>query len=97
MKVLKSGSVTANDVNRAKAMLKMNILSNCECTENIIEDMSMQSLNGGIVIPGPVLAQAIDKITVADVSEAAKKIAKGKLSLCALGDLNEVPYLDELS
>lgn len=77
-------------------MLKMEILNCSETTEGILEDMAVQSLSGGVVVPALVLAEAIDKITHADVSEAAKRIARGKFSLAAEGDLRKIPYLDEL-
>ncbi|KAK6634207.1 hypothetical protein RUM44_004815 [Polyplax serrata] len=96
VKVIKSASVSSADTNRAKAMLKMEILNCSETTEGILEDMAVQSLSGGVVVPALVLAEAIDKITHADVSEAAKRIARGKFSLAAEGDLRKIPYLDEL-
>jgi len=38
----------------------------------------------------------IAQITVADVQAAAKKLANGKLSMAAVGNLRTVPYLDTL-
>lgn len=98
-KVLKSGNVSEADVKRGKSQVKSNILKQLENSGSVVEDLAVQSLSGGsppVLVPGPVLAEAIDKITVSEVAAAAKKISNGKFSLAGFGNLSNVPFLDQL-
>lgn len=95
--ILKAGRVSESDIKRGKSLLKLKLLDNSSCSENVIDDMATQSLINGVVVPAPVLAEAIDKITSAEVELAAKKVASSKLSMAAFGNLAQVPYLDELN
>lgn len=83
-------------VEKAKKMVIGNILYNSENSEKTVDDMCTQSLHSGLIIPGPVMAEAVSKITNADVVAAAKKVAASKLTYVAVGNLHDVPYLDEL-
>lgn len=95
-KVLKAGSVSDADISRGKALLKGKILQASENSGNVLEDIGIQALLNGVVVPGPVLADAVDKISASEVSAAARKVASGKFSLAGFGDLSNVPYLDQL-
>jgi len=96
-KVLRSMTVNDDQLARAKAQLKSDLLMAEESTGNLLEELSMQALlNKGVMVNVVDLLSAVDKITVNDVNAVASKVAKGKLSMAALGNLSHVPYSDEL-
>jgi len=98
-KVIKSGNVSEADVKRGKQQLKAKILREYENSGTMVEDVAGQVLSSAetpVFVPGPVLAEAVDKIAVSDVVNAAKKVSNGKFSLAGFGNLSEVPFLDQL-
>ncbi|XP_046994933.1 cytochrome b-c1 complex subunit 2, mitochondrial [Schistocerca americana] len=96
VQTLRGGSVSADDVNRAKKQLKAAVLMSEESGDNLLESIGYQALLRGDVHTGQQLAATIDSISPADVTAVAKKIANGKLSMGAAGQLHCVPYVDEL-
>lgn len=69
VKVLKSGSVSDEDVNRAKNQLKTAVLLNAESGGNFIEVMGNQAaVLGSVATPDQIVA-AIEGITSADVKQ----------------------------
>lgn len=98
-KVIKSGNVSEADVKRGKEQLKAKILREYENSGTLVEDVAKQALSSAeapVLVPGPVLAEAVEKIAVSDVVNAAKKVSNGKFSLAGFGNLSEVPFLDQL-
>lgn len=98
-KVIKSGNVSEADVKRGKYQLKSKILREYDNSGSLVEDVAGQALSAAeapVLVPGPVLAEAVDKITVSEVVNAAKKVSNGKFSLAGFGNLSEVPFLDQL-
>jgi len=96
VKTLKSGNVSEADVKRGKALLRAELLSRLDNGETLAEDLIAQSQLQGTVVPNTVLAESLSTLTVSDVSAAARKVANGKLSIGAIGNLRNVPYLDQL-
>ncbi|KAL0270920.1 UNVERIFIED_CONTAM: hypothetical protein PYX00_008190 [Menopon gallinae] len=94
--VLKAGKVSDDDIKRGKSLLKLRLLDSASSSENLLDDMATQSLINGVVVPPTVLAEAIDKITSAEVQLAAKKVASSKFSMAAFGNIADVPYLSDL-
>lgn len=96
-KVLRSTTINDGQLARAKAQLKSDLLMAEENTGNLLEELTMQALlNKGVIVNVVDLLAAVDKVTVNDVNAAASKIATGKLSVAAIGNLSHVPYSDEL-
>jgi predicted Zn-dependent peptidase len=61
------------------------------------ELLAAYALSGsGGIMSEKALLDSISQITVADVQAVAKKLANGKLSMAAVGNLGTVPYLDTL-
>jgi len=96
VKALKSGSVSQGDVDRAKAQLKVNILEELQSSTGRFDDLVAQALRGEISGKSELIA-AIDAISVADVNAAAKKVASGKWSIGAVGNLTNVPHVNDLN
>ncbi|XP_050514717.1 cytochrome b-c1 complex subunit 2, mitochondrial isoform X1 [Diabrotica virgifera virgifera] len=93
--VLKSGSVTDADVQRGKNQLKTAILLNAESGADVVRELGTQAVLAGAPQSANALAAAVDSVSTSDVQSALRK-AGGKLTLAAIGNINDVPYLDEL-
>eukprot|EP00094_Tigriopus_californicus_P008221 TCALIF_07917-PA protein Name:"Similar to UQCRC2 Cytochrome b-c1 complex subunit 2, mitochondrial (Bos taurus)" AED:0.13 eAED:0.13 QI:0/0.75/0.8/0.8/1/1/5/295/424 len=95
---LRSGDVTAEEVNAAKATLLTNSLSYLESGANRLRSMGWQTaaLGSTSVSGEDAFATMIQSVSVGDVQAAAKKLSSGKLSMGAAGNLSQVPYLDTL-
>lgn len=96
VKVLRSGSVSEEAIKRGKAGLKAAILNAAENPLNIAEDIGQQALLKGSVDSTLALVAAVDSVSSSDVNNAARKVASGKLSMAALGNISNVPFVDQL-
>lgn len=119
--ILRSGDVSAEEVNAAKAALFTNSISYLESGANRLRSMGWQTaaLGSKNVAGEDAMATMIQTVSVGDVQvisrnlsvygfsycafiiielfqAAAKKLSSGKLSMGAVGNLSQVPYLDSL-
>jgi len=93
-KVLRSAAVTEQELTGAKKAL---IMSSEQCASNpaiLGSFIGAAALSGGNISVNQ--AAAINSVTMGDVQAVAKKLASGKLSMSAVGNLSTVPYLDTL-
>ncbi|KAJ1529204.1 hypothetical protein ONE63_006008 [Megalurothrips usitatus] len=95
VKALRSG-VTEDAIKAGKAKLKAAILGAAESALTVTEDIGQQGLLKGSAESASALASAVDSLSSSDVNNAARKVSSGKLSIAALGDISNVPYLDQL-
>uniref|UniRef100_A0A8B9EXM0 Cytochrome b-c1 complex subunit 2, mitochondrial n=1 Tax=Amazona collaria TaxID=241587 RepID=A0A8B9EXM0_9PSIT len=96
VKAVAQGSVTDDDVTRAKNQLKATYLMSVETAEGLLNEIGSESLMSGTHTSPSVVAQKVDSVATADVVNAAKKFVSGKKSMAASGDLGNTPFLDEL-
>ncbi|KFQ87294.1 hypothetical protein N337_07185, partial [Phoenicopterus ruber ruber] len=96
IKAVAQGSVTDDDVTKAKNQLKATYLMSVETAEGLLNEIGSESLVSGTHTSPSVVAQKIDSVATADVVNAAKKFVNGKKSMAASGDLGNTPFLDEL-
>lgn len=61
----------------------------------LLEETAVQALNGGAVETGK-LNSVIDSITLSDLREAAARVLKGKVAIASVGQVNNVPFIDDL-
>uniref|UniRef100_A0A1B0C4J2 Peptidase M16 N-terminal domain-containing protein n=1 Tax=Glossina palpalis gambiensis TaxID=67801 RepID=A0A1B0C4J2_9MUSC len=95
-KVLKSGSVSENDVSRGKALLKLAVLEAYGTDKDALTEMGVQACLTKQVQSADALVSAIDSVSAQDVQAAAKKAGSSNLSVGAVGNLSHVPYASEL-
>eukprot|EP00088_Acartia_fossae_P020155 TRINITY_DN21814_c0_g1_i4.p1 TRINITY_DN21814_c0_g1~~TRINITY_DN21814_c0_g1_i4.p1 ORF type:complete len:446 (-),score=115.99 TRINITY_DN21814_c0_g1_i4:123-1460(-) len=93
---LRSVSVTDEQVAGAKNRLLADVYSVMENPLEMVEDMGVQLLVSGDVMPVEKYPEIIKAISTADVQAAAKKLAGSKLAMASVGNLSSVPYLDAL-
>lgn len=96
-KVLKAGSVSEQDFNRGKALLKATILGNADSPSATLETLGRQAAIIGDITSTADIISLIDSISKSDVDSAASRVARSKLSLGAVGNLGGVPYASDLA
>jgi len=93
---LKSPKLSDADIARGKNALKAEILYAADNDVALLENMGQQAIFKGRVYKPSDLIAEVEKITASEVKSIAGKLAGGKLSMAAIGDLCTVPYVDEL-
>lgn len=96
MKLFKSGTVSDQDFEIGKKSLKNEILFAMESEGKILAEMGGQVMLLGKMQPLQDIIAAVDNVCKEDILKAAKHVADGKLAMAAIGNLETVPYLDEL-
>ena len=87
------GSLTGEEVRRARNQLKAATLMSMESTGSRAEQLGEQMLIFGRPIPVAEIVERIDAVDVAAVAALARRIFGGKPSLAALGPLGRLmPY-----
>jgi len=95
-KAFKTATLTAQDLSRGKALLKAAILRADDNSGACVEAMALQGATLGKVTPVEDAVKAVDAVKLSDVQTLHKKLAGGKLTMAARGNLLHVPYLDQL-
>jgi len=93
-KVLRSAAVTEQELTGAKKALIMSTEQRASNPASLGSFIGAAALSGGSVAISQTAA--INSVTMGDVQAVAKKLASGKLSMSAVGNLSTVPYLDTL-
>lgn len=95
VKLLKNANVGDEDVARGKNQLKAALLLEAESGSRAIQDIGSQAALLGCPQTACQIAAAVDSVSTSEVRDALKKAGK-KLTLASIGNLSNVPYLDEL-
>merc|ERR1740121_1523945 len=86
-------SVTGEELARAKAVLKGNLLRQLDDDSTLMQDMGTQLLTSGRYSSVADFAKAIDGVTESAVSSAATSILASKPTIAAYGDTHTVPHM----
>lgn len=89
-------TITDADVKTAKNILKTKLSLQRDSTTDQAEDMLVQVSTTGALKTPEEFEKDIDAITTADVNTVAAKVMKTKPAIASLGQLDHMPYLDEL-
>lgn len=94
---LRSATVSEGELNAAKKALTLELNEENLKFSSLVEDIGTTGLlRGGHPLTDSEKLDLVAQATLADVQAAAKKLAGGKLSMSAVGNLGTVPYLDAL-
>ncbi|XP_029672165.1 cytochrome b-c1 complex subunit 2, mitochondrial [Formica exsecta] len=93
---LRSPQLSDADIARGKTTLKAEILYAANNEPALLENLGQQAILKNRVYQPSALVAEVEKVTASDVKSVAGKLCSGKLSLAAIGDLSNVPYVDEL-
>ncbi|MGU3540158.1 M16 family metallopeptidase [Methylobacterium sp. A54F] len=89
--------IEAAEIARAKAQLKVSLLSALETPGGRIERNARQILAWGRVIPAEEVIAKVDAVTVADVRAAGAGVLAGEPTLAAIGPIRKLPALDRIA
>ncbi|XP_078033784.1 ubiquinol-cytochrome c reductase core protein 2 [Augochlora pura] len=95
-KWLRTLKLSDSDIARGKAILKGEILNDADNGAAVLENLQCQALMKGKVSSTASLIADIENVSASNVKSVAEKLVNGKLSMAAIGDLNTVPYVDQL-
>jgi predicted Zn-dependent peptidase len=90
-------TVTAEELQRARAQLKASLLMSLESTGSRCEQLARQMQVFGRVIPTAETVRRIEAVTVADVQAAAVRLFRGTPTLAAMGPVANVPRLEQMA
>ncbi|GJD94559.1 M16 family metallopeptidase [Methylobacterium iners] len=85
------------EIARAKAQLKVALLSALETPGGRIERNARQLLSWGRVIPAAEVIAKVDAIEVEDVREAGRRLLAGTPTLSAIGPIRKLPPLEQIA
>jgi ubiquinol-cytochrome c reductase core subunit 2 len=97
VKTLKTCSPAPEDISRGRANLKARCAFLLETDAGVVEALGQQSVKLGQVWSLKKCWEAIDAVSDADVLAVAKKLAKEKVTVAAVGNLDNVPYASDLN
>jgi len=95
LKASQSGFTSA-EIARAKNALKLSLSLSLENSHSLIDAIARNPENANVATNVNDLFKAVDSVSDADVNSFLKRVATGKQSLAAVGDLTELPRVDEL-
>lgn len=88
--------LTEDDVRRGKAKVQAAILYELESEQRLLDDMVAQTLLHGQWTSAQDLRAEVDALPVSEVQGMLQKCTC-ELAMAAVGDLDQVPYLDEIN
>jgi processing peptidase subunit alpha len=89
-----AGPVSAEELNRAKAMTKSSVLMNLESRQIVLEDLGKQLLCYDERQSAAKICAQIDAISAADLQKAAKEVISTPLTYAAYGETYALPRYD---
>jgi len=89
---LRGLSISQEELTAAKKALSVEHSEAMHKPHSIVEALGVQAMNGG----GDDIETLMTMVSASDVTAVAKKLANGKLSMAATGNLSNVPYLDTM-
>jgi processing peptidase subunit alpha len=91
-----SRSVSEDELKRAKTQLKSMLLMNLEARPVMFEDIARQVLANGHRKPPQYFIDQIDRVTDEDIRRVSSKMLRSRASVAALGDLKQLPPLEDI-
>jgi predicted Zn-dependent peptidase len=90
-------SLTAEEMERARAQAKAGVLMARESTSNRAEQLASQLLIYGRPMASEEIIQRIEAVDQAQLARAARRLMKGQPTLAALGPLGQLARLDSVA
>jgi predicted Zn-dependent peptidase len=89
--------ITAEELRRAKAQAKANVLMEMESTDARCENLALQLRAHGRVVPASETMAQIEAVTFEDVQRAAAQLFRARPTLAAIGPLSGLPSLPAIA
>ena len=90
-------TLTEAEVARAKAQLKVSLLTALESSSARAEQIARQHMAFGRIIPREEIIAKVDAITVADARRAGRTMLASAPTVAAIGSVSKVPTPDRIS
>lgn len=90
-------TIDAVEIARAKAQLKVALLTVLETPGGRIERIARQLLAWGRVIPSEEVAARVDAVTIEEVRAAGRTVLSGAPTLAAVGPIGRLPPLEAIA
>ena len=90
--VVTSASLSSDDIAKAKAAAKSEALASLSSGSKMLADVMTSSILESCTFSPSGLSESYDAVSEGDVKKALEDMAKGGVSLAAVGDLTYVPY-----
>ncbi|WP_210497272.1 M16 family metallopeptidase [Microvirga antarctica] len=82
---------------RAKAQMKVALLTVLETPGGRIERMARQLLSWGRIVPSEEIVAKVDALTAADVHEAGRQLLRGTPTIAAIGPIKGLPSMAKIT
>jgi len=92
---LRSVSVTDEEVQAAKKVLRMDMSETMHNPEAVVETLAAHTMSN-VEANTESMADLLGTVTKSDINAAAKKLVSGNLSMSSVGNTKALPYLDAL-
>lgn len=95
-----SQGIQEAELKAAKNRVKFDILASAEDGRSMITDLSVQAIIKPDVsaFHSPAeIVKIVDEVSLSDINQFAKKILGSKISMAAIGNLDNTPFVDDLS
>lgn len=89
--------LTNDEITRAKNSFKAALSFNLESSNSLIDSIAVSPEHANTYANASELLKAVDGVSANDVNAVLKRLASSKPSLAAVGDLSNLPRVDELS
>ena len=92
-----TGDISEIEMVRAKAQMKVALLTALETPGGRIERIARQLLSWGRVVPSDEIVRKVDALTADDVREAGTRLLQGAPTLAAIGPIKGLPSLESIA
>jgi len=92
-----NSTIDTKELNRAKAQFKADILFNNQSQRSLLDFAGLHLLANDKVLTPTEYVKGIDSLTVEDVKRVAKRVFKSKPTLSAVGNISDVPTLEQIT
>jgi len=96
LKEVLGGQIPKDDVKKAVAQAKFNIADSISTVSTTLDLIGLNVVTNGKVPSSDDALKGISGVTEQKVKEAAKAILKSKVTVAAVGQLQDLPYAEEL-
>ncbi|RKU43985.1 ubiquinol-cytochrome c reductase core subunit 1 [Coniochaeta pulveracea] len=96
LKAVAEGSASKEDLTKAIAKAKFDLLSASETTGTGIVATGAQLIRGGAPLDVAAAVKNLESVSADKLKAAAKTLLEGKASVAAVGDLHVLPYAEDL-
>jgi ubiquinol-cytochrome c reductase core subunit 2 len=100
LKAVANSEISQEELTRAKNLAKLAVYNSVDGVSSLTRFIGTHLLTGSLAtnqVPGDQQVTDLDKLTAADVKTVAQKVLKSKPTFVAIGDVIDLPTVDQLA